>query len=250
MALRRISSLTGTDSPARLAQLTERGGTRHCANLPGARDPVLRRLGATRATHPGRASTCRRHLAGSTIADEDAAARVRRAAIRRRAGSRSPSRATGGRRRRFAGQPTAHCSTATLFEQDRPAVRGETPQLADVRRALLPGRRLARRRLPRRHRGLLPPAHLRGHRADRRRGPSTPSPSRSPAHRRPTGPRSATSPASSSTGTCLDPTGTPAASGDRCDSSTPVPCASATSVCCAARRRPERAVVRVPCQPR
>ena len=33
-----------------------------------------------------------------------------------------------------------------------------------LRRALLPGRRLARRRLPRRHRGLLLPAHLRGHR--------------------------------------------------------------------------------------
>ena len=59
------------------------------------------------------------------------------------------------------------------------------PRLADLRRPLLPGRRVARRRLPRRHRGLLRPAHLRGHRRAARPAASTTSPSRSPA-RRPT----------------------------------------------------------------
>ena len=69
--------------------------------------------------------------------------------------------------------------------------------------------------LPRRHRGLLRPAHLRGHRRARAPAASTTSASRSPARARPTSRPSATSPASSSTGTASTPTGTPAASGGR-----------------------------------
>ena len=73
-------------------------------------------------------------------------------------------RARVRRRRRPAALPPH-------FDADGPG-RG-TPGLADLRRDLLPGRRVARRRLPRRHRGLLRPAHLRGHRRAARARPST-----------------------------------------------------------------------------
>ena len=53
----------------------------------------------------------------------------------------------------------------TMFEEAR-LDRGSS-KLADVRRPLLPRRRVARRRVPRRHRGLLLPARVRGHRAAR-----------------------------------------------------------------------------------
>ena len=119
------------------------------------------------------------------------------------------------------------------FEADGPG-RGP-PRLADLRRALLPRRRVARRRLPRRHRGLLRAAHLRGHRRPPRPAASTTSPSRSPARGRTTSPPSATSPASSSTGTASTPTGTRAASGDRCASPRPARCASPGCGRCAAR---------------
>ena len=56
---------------------------------------------------------------------------------------------------------------------------------------------------------------------------------------RPTSPPSATSPGCSSTGTASTPTGTPAASGDRCGSSRPDRCASGALrvVCRGGRRR-------------
>ena len=88
----------------------------------------------------------------------------------------------------------------------------------DVRRHLLPGRRVARRRLPRRPGGLLLPPHVRHHRAvparprarAGRRG-------RLPAATQPHG-RSATSPASSSTGTAWIRRGTRVGCGGRCAS--------------------------------
>ena len=86
--------------------------------------------------------------------------------------------------------------------------------------------------LPRRHRGLLLPPRVRDHRAP------VAARDRAPARRRghvragsPTARPSATSPASSSTGTASTPTGTPAASGVRCGSSGPARCASAACAC-------------------
>ena len=108
------------------------------------------------------------------------------------------------------------------------------PALGDARRDLLPGRRLARRRLPRRPRGLLPPAHVRHHRAvaDRRRARAggrggVPAATRCTA-------ASARSPACSSTGMASTATGTPADCGARCASTTPARCGSTGSACCAA----------------
>ena len=119
----------------------------------------------------------------------------------------------------------------------RPPRTGRPP-LAAARRALLPGRRLAGRELRRRHRGLLLPPRLRGHR--RARGPD-----RAPARHRgdlqppaATGRASATSPARSSTATPSTRPGTPGASGGRCGSSAPGRSASAT--CASAAARPPR----------
>ena len=118
------------------------------------------------------------------------------------AGPRSLAVGAGLRRRATARSSTAPASTSS-------AARDERPALAGPRRALLPGRRVARRCLPRRPRGLLLPPRLRHHRPGRpvvralavRRGH---------VHTRSaTGPPSATSPASSSTGTASTPTGTP-----------------------------------------
>ena len=97
--------------------------------------------------------------------------------------------------------------------------------------------------LPRRHRGLLRPAHLRGHR--RAAGPRR-APPRRRGHlraRSTTSPPSGTSPASSSTGTASTPTGTRAASGDRCASTEtgPVRIARLRALCREAT--PERAVL-------
>ena len=70
----------------------------------------------------------------------------------------------------------------------RRAARARSPRVAHLRRHLLPGGRLARRRLPRRHRGLLRTARLRG---DRGAGRSPGAPPRRRGDLRPPGDRTA-----------------------------------------------------------
>ena len=124
----------------------------------------------------------------------------------------------------------------TRFELERRP--GRRPPLGGARRRLLPGRRVARRRLPRRPRGLLLPPRLRDHRprpprrrarAGRRGGLR--------ATRRTGGP-SATSPASSSTGTASTRPGTRAACGAGAGRAHRARCASTACGCCAARPTP------------
>ena len=163
----------------------------------------------------------------------------RRAAPRRHRPRRRRLVVARDRRARPLAQPsrvrrpaTARCSTAAASSCAEPAPGA--PALDHVRRHLLPGRRLARRRLPRRPRGLLLPAQLRRHRpvAHRRRARA--------GRRGDVLPRSAaraagaTSPACSSTPRPSTGTGTRAGCGDRCASTTPARSASIASACCAA----------------
>ena len=122
--------------------------------------------------------------------------------------------------------PTGRCCTGAGFlrvgagDSDRPA----TPDVADLRRHLLPGRRLARRLVPGRHRGLLLPPHLRGHRARGRRSDHLLAVEVA-CH--PHGTRQAKR---NLTGIfqhwdCIDPAGIPAGSGRRSASGTPARCA-------------------------
>ena len=169
----------------------------------------------------------------AAVADED---------LRRTLADDRPRRRRRGSRSRCPGHWR---STPAFADARRPAalpppLRG-TPRPADgerawlaLRRPLLPRRRLARRRLPRRHRGLLRPPHLRGDRGARATGTEHLLARR--GHLRAadaTAPPSATSPASSSTGTASTPTGTPAASGGRCASSDRARPHPRTCGCCA-----------------
>ncbi len=110
----------------------------------------------------------------------------RRSPIRRfrmPTGLKCASRTTGDRRP-SSRLPTARSCTAARFSRSRS--RARTPALVDVRRHLLLRRRLARRRLPRRHRGLLRAPLVRSHR--RAVGPRRPRPrtrGRVPAATRP-----------------------------------------------------------------
>ena len=137
------------------------------------------------------------------------------------------------------GRPTARCCTGVgSTHPNGPRSGRRRAQLARLRRHLLPRGRVARRRVPRRHRGLLLPSRVRHHRAHV--GPRRAPPRGRGRVRagRPTAPRSATSPASSSTGTASTPTGTPVASGVRCGSSAQARCGSAACACSAARPMP------------
>ncbi len=82
-----------------------------------------------------------------------------------------------------------------------PPTRRRRAPLHHSRRHPLPGRRVARRRLPGRPRGLLLPPHLRHHRACPAGRATMCSPSRWPAHPNASAPPSATSPAPFSTRT-------------------------------------------------
>jgi hypothetical protein len=113
---------------------------------------------------------------------------------------------------------TARCSTAAASTTPRPPTTSAC--VRPLRWRLLPGRRVARRRLPGRPRGLLLPPHLRHHRSAARAATSTSwaSRCRAPATGRPP---SATSPACSRTELGDPDGGTPAASGARSTSSAP-----------------------------
>ena len=102
----------------------------------------------------------------------------------------------------------------------RPRPRRRTAVVADVRGPVLPGRRLARRQLPGRHRGLLLPPHLRGDR--RPAGPLGPRAGRGGHLLRPSGtrPRKRNLTGAFQTGDYADPDGEPrrhlaAGAGDR-----------------------------------
>jgi hypothetical protein len=165
----------------------DRHGGRHLASC------VARVSRSHGATLPTRVASVRSHggpergVAGNTRRRRPPARRDR--PRRRRLDVARPSRCpdTGGaprlrRQRRPAAVP------APLHDPSRP--RGGTPPVDHARRRVLPGRRLARRRLPRRSRGVLRPPLVRRHRARIRIGDDTSSPSRSPARRR-TPPRQA-----------------------------------------------------------
>ena len=112
------------------------------------------------------------------------------------------------------------------------------PPLGGARGRVLPGRRVARRRLPGRPGGLLHPPRLRHHRPGPALAVSTCSPWRSPTPASATSAPSAPSPACSATGTASTPTTTSAACGGRSPSNAPGRCASSGCASCAARRPP------------
>ena len=237
-ALARISSFTGRDTqPDALSSPSVAARARHHVE-PTPRPPSITRprsrhpsVGATTSSVRSRAV----ELTGiwrATEADDD----LRRDGDRprRRRQRRGPRSTVPGHWRNHPEFASQRRSAAVPPPVLGAGARLRPPAVGDARRRLLPGRRVARRRLPRRPRGLLHPAHVRHHRAvaDRRRArprgrgglPAAAQPPRT----------SATSPACSSTGTASTATGTPAASGARCASTTPARCASTGSACCAA----------------
>ena len=163
IALRRSSSLTGTDSQPDSRSWPSVAGRRHARPTYRARPrsrPVLRGLRG-RHRYASRLHGARRDR-GAPRRRRRPAPRVRRRRLRRRGwepidGARPLALdARVRRRRRPAALPHARSTPRRRPTADR--------GLAALRRPLLPRRRVARRRLPRRHRGLLLPAHLRGHR--------------------------------------------------------------------------------------
>ena len=143
--------------------------------------------------------------------------------------------------RRPSPTPTARCCTAGRSTRWAPA-EGRRPWLT-FDGLFYQGDVWLDGVVPRRHRGLLRPPHLRGHRRACGPAASTTSPSRSPARASTTSPPSGTSPASSSTGTASTPTGTPAASGGRCASTETGPVRIARLRVLCREATPERAVL-------
>ena len=163
--------------------------------------------------------------------------RLRRRRLGAGRGARATGAATPGVRRQRRAADLPHPLRAR-------AGRGGGPPLGRARRPLLPGRRVARRRLPRRPRGLLLPARLRDHRA----GP--------PRHRARAGRRGDLRAARRQHQEARHDrrlpalrlrstrAGTRAACGGRCGSSAAARCASAACACCAPRPTPSRAQLR------
>ena len=193
-ALRRTSSLTGRDcqpdsrSWPRVAGREDMPGTLP-PSFPSLPPRVATSIDRVRSPGPGlrsgRVWTCPARGARRSPTTT-CAATPSNPSTTTAAGSRSPCPGTGGRRRP---SPTRDGPLIyrTRFELDTGPER--RPPLARARRHLLPGRRVARRRLPRRSRGLLLPPRLRDHRPRPAWPPSTCCSSRSRARRSRTGER-------------------------------------------------------------
>ena len=188
-ALARISSLTGRDSHPEARSSPSVRGT--------SGGVVARRCHGTGRTSRGRSRADRRRAdaardlaVGRAVSDAASGSSWTGARVGRR---RPPPRRHRPRRSTTATGPRSPCpghwrshpefaaSDGPLLYRRRFEHAAAAPRpapLGHVRRHLLPGRRVARRRLPRRPGGLLLPPQLRRHRRCRGSATSTCSPSR------------------------------------------------------------------------